>query len=178
MVVLHRQVVLITSAISNVGSSVPMEQHQWLFAFIPGRLKSTCAKQNVGLKLFVVAFINDSIICLYFSRKNPTEFQELEIGNVESLLLSNFNASLSTKIYAPGWNNDGQIAFPTRDGIFTEQITMQKYILTYCYINRVSTPLWFEFLYRLLGRLSQQFSYCWKHEDCWRIHWVSTQLFN
>ena len=50
------------------------------------------------------------------NRKNPIEFQVLRLGDVNSLSSSNYNPSLLTKIYAPGWNNEGPIAYPTRDG--------------------------------------------------------------
>lgn len=60
---------------------------------------------------------------LYFfipisNRKNPTEFQELFLYDLNGLLLSNYDFTLPTKIYAPGWNNEGAIAEPTKDGNF------------------------------------------------------------
>jgi len=48
--------------------------------------------------------------------KNPKVFQVLKLGDLDSLMSSNYNPNLATKIYAPGWNDNGSIAYLTRDG--------------------------------------------------------------
>ena len=55
----------------------------------------------------------------HFSQ-NPTEFQELEIGDVSKLTESGFNNDVPTKIFAHGFINNGYstpIVLDMRDGI-------------------------------------------------------------
>ncbi|KZS04415.1 putative Pancreatic lipase-related protein 2 [Daphnia magna] len=57
----------------------------------------------------------DLVVYRLFTRKNPTEFQVLKSYDWNSIHSSNYNPNLPTKIYAPGWDNNGSIAYPTRD---------------------------------------------------------------
>jgi len=58
---------------------------------------------------------NATIYFQLFTRKNPTEFQILLLNDVEALKKSNYNPDALVKLYAPGWDNDGSIAYPTKD---------------------------------------------------------------
>ncbi|KAI9557551.1 hypothetical protein GHT06_017379 [Daphnia sinensis] len=57
----------------------------------------------------------DLVVYRLFTRKNPTEFQVLRTYDWNSIESSNYNPNLPTIIYAPGWDNNGSIAYPTRD---------------------------------------------------------------
>ncbi|XP_057366812.1 pancreatic lipase-related protein 2-like [Daphnia carinata] len=57
----------------------------------------------------------DLVVYRLFTRKNPTEFQVLKLNDWNLVESSNYNPNLPTKIYAPGWDNNGSIAYPTRD---------------------------------------------------------------
>ena len=50
-------------------------------------------------------------------RKNPTEFEILRLEDVDALTNSSFNPNLPVKFFASGWDNDGSIAYPSKDGI-------------------------------------------------------------
>ena len=44
----------------------------------------------------------------------------MSMNDLASVKQSNFNPKVATKLYAIGWNDDGQansLAYPTRDGI-------------------------------------------------------------
>lgn len=51
-------------------------------------------------------------------RKNPTEYQTLQLDNIDALKKSNYNPNAKVKFYAPGWGNDGSIVYPAKDGMF------------------------------------------------------------
>jgi len=55
------------------------------------------------------------IIYQLFTRKNPSEFQKLLLNDVDALNQSNFNPKALIKFYAPGWDNNGSIAYSTKD---------------------------------------------------------------
>jgi len=59
--------------------------------------------------------IKDFIYYQLFTRKNPTEFEILRLEDVDALTNSSFNPNLPVKFFASGWDNDGSIAYPSKD---------------------------------------------------------------
>jgi len=78
-------------------------------------LNSSCVK---GAPIDVQQEINapvDEIYYQLFTRKNPTEFQPLFLNDLDALKKSNYNPNAKVKFFFTGWDNDGSIAYPSKD---------------------------------------------------------------
>jgi len=59
---------------------------------------------------------NGTLLYQLYTRENPITPQILTVGDVDALKNSNYDPNKLVKLYAPGWGNNGSIAYPTRDG--------------------------------------------------------------
>lgn len=66
-----------------------------------------------------------------FYSQNPTEFQEFFLHDLNAVLVSNYDPTLPTKIYAPGWNNTGVSGYPMRDGNNTRMTVVTESLTSY-----------------------------------------------
>ena len=96
-----------------------MSQHALLvasLALFSGGFCTGGATENYSPTLFPPTETNVSLVRFYlWTRANPgvDDYDELYVGDEESVLDSHFDAGRKTKILAHGWTSDGMDSFVT-----------------------------------------------------------------